>query len=1148
MLARLATPEPADIFAQLIVLQDLQQSLYQCSVIYVKRIAASYFKRCHKHVVSNINSTAFNGGYDAIRIVIREKYFLLKLLNTCTESVKNFVKLDDVFGHLFDQAMKWRLLKIEGNDAVLTESRTQKNNFYADILRDATDNVYGTTKNAVTSFEKRLKKKNACEAIISGVPCHDQRSATIVSTQSSHSQHSGKTLGSANLSAATAAIPEGPKERSNTEKLSKRMLNSYEKQKPCFTEGNTKLPATATTVAPTENNGVKEGGKEDAVFEGRKGKDDGPPALKSTTSSLTPVTKDEGRKKEDDGKVSDPLYSAEERKQIDDYIHEVMTEERSKNQHRREHDYSQGYSMKRVCTTMEENKKGCWGTVIHGYYMNDNDCWWTILFDDNKKLYWNGEQVYQARCLYDRTTNTIQDPYGNHKASLQSVTSVDGNNDGEEGAVVNVETEDGIADTSTTVTASKRTTSRRLFDDQSTTTTTVSPKIPQTKRTNRFSKSIVDAYSVVEQQCIDDSINATIKLVTENRSEDMEHVYSMDYYYKRVLKNVQMNNRACWGMVVLCYYDDHQNCRWTVHFDDNTQLIWNSQELCEKQKLYETRKTKDPSKRPLELRALHPSHEDLLIFEYEKKEKETDDDFLMRNCKSVLYDPSLYTVAEWKSISRNIGTTDYSKWIAVDDYWWTRRGVCPRLVLRAVGGEVMTKALTHKQKGDVRFELIRKNDDNEGHKGQPAFFDMFIKKDTDESKRFCRIYYDFGGDARLVDNGHQDSMVVGIPKLYFGVAEEFKGKKKPYEVTFIDDEERSSYTKAQYNEGRLLYEKTKQICERRHGGGPDVPIGSFLRYEIENSLDQRVKIRKVTNSEIGRELIGGDKNTTLYAYHFGTIVNVELDEKDRNEAKVTIMYDIEGEKDDIIPWRFAHFYICDYNDHHHKNIPRSNCVLNPKTGTKAYHLEVAGTEPLKEKKNDPRLCHETMFCNHGGGGGAVGSKMIHCKDMKGFEEHVDNANCYLSFDGHCILKDDGSFPAKHHLKASSGNRQKLLEEINKQRDDMNDAEPNRHRSSIDRSFLALRRPMLENGTVAYYCSCDTCVDTGEPVCICYRCYNQQLLAAKEKERMGVTDERLEAMLHSGTNGYGDNRSRGGLRSDASTARQKKNLGKRKERS
>ena len=75
-------------------------------------------------------------------------------------------------------------------------------------------------------------------------------------------------------------------------------------------------------------------------------------------------------------KVSDPLYSAEERKQIEDYIHEVMTEERLKfnNQHRREHNISRERSMKRVCTNMEENKKGCWGTVIHGYYMNDNDC------------------------------------------------------------------------------------------------------------------------------------------------------------------------------------------------------------------------------------------------------------------------------------------------------------------------------------------------------------------------------------------------------------------------------------------------------------------------------------------------------------------------------------------------------------------------------------------------------------------------------------------------------------------------------------------------------------------------------------------------------------------------------------------------------
>ena len=62
------------------------------------------------------------------------------------------------------------------------------------------------------------------------------------------------------------------------------------------------------------------------------------PPKKKTKVSSAPA------KKKTQTKVSDLFYSAEERKQIDDYIHEVMTEERSKNQHRREHDYSQDYS------------------------------------------------------------------------------------------------------------------------------------------------------------------------------------------------------------------------------------------------------------------------------------------------------------------------------------------------------------------------------------------------------------------------------------------------------------------------------------------------------------------------------------------------------------------------------------------------------------------------------------------------------------------------------------------------------------------------------------------------------------------------------------------------------------------------------------
>ena len=1000
--AKMDTPKPVDVLEQLIALEDLHQSLYQSTLDYVKRIVTSYFSRCHKFTTSNINITAFNGGYDEIRKVICNNFVLVQLLAKCTTIVKRFVTTDEVFKHLFEQAMKWRLLKIKGNDAVLTERRTQPNNFYADILTYATDNVYNTANRAITNFVRKEKKNRAMgvshNAIINAVPYHHSKSATIVTTPSSDNQQTVETSGSANVSATAATIFEGQKE------------------------------------------------------------DDDPPAMKSTISSFKSVTADDG-----------------------------------------------------------DNNGGKGGMQVIG----ETSIAWVSVDEETERVI---------------------------------VNKVDT-------AVVNVETENRLTNMVKTVTAvatcsiketmSEHTMSRRLFSPSALTASA------SAKASNKAKTTIGDAYSADEQQHIDESFNATLKIDTENRSEDFEHTYTKDYYCKRVWKNDPTNKSGCWGTVVRGYYeevgvrgyyDNRRHCRWTVHFDDNTISNWNSEMMWAGRDLYETKKTKDPSKRPLELRSLHPSPEDLEIFEYEIKEKGTDDDCLLKNCKSVLYDPSLYTVAQWKSISRDIGTTEYSKWIAVDDYW-AKRGVCPNMVLLAAsGGPPMTEALTHKQKVDVRFELIGKNNDNEGHEGQPSFFDMFNKKDTDESQRICQIFYDCDGDARLLKNDHKDAMVVGIPKLYFGVAKSVKGKKKGYGVVFIDDDESDSYTRAQYNAGRLLYEKTKQIYEQRHGGGPDVPTGSFLRYEIEHSLDQRVKIRKVTNGTIGRKLIGGDKNTALFAYHFGTIVNVELDENDPNEAKVTIMYDIGGEKDDTIPWRDAHLYIYDYNDHYDEKFPRSNCLRNRETETKGFHLEVARTEPLKDKKNDPRLCHETKFCNYGDGGGADGSKMIHCKDMKGFNDHVNNANCYLSFDGHCILKDDGSFPSKHHLKASSGNRQKLLERINKERDDMNDEEPNRHHSSIDRSFQSLRRPMLDNGTVAYYCQCDTCVKSGEPVCICYRCFKHQKVAVKGNETKGGTIQRLDVMLDTTTNGYGDNRSLGGLRSEACTARQIQNARKRKERS
>ena len=440
--AKFATPEPIDVLEQMIRMQELKKSLYKSSVDYVKCIAASHLRRCYRCTTSTIISSAFYGGYDEIRKAIRTNFFLNQLLKKCTELVKDFVKLDVVFAHLFEQAMKWRLLKIEGNDALLTESRTQQGNFYADILREATDNVYGTARDAVTSFEKRLRKKSACNTIIKAVPYHDSRSVTIVSTPSSHTQQSGETAGSSNVSEAKATFYVGRMESTasvtmddgdnngvrlvdeetegaietlgtsadecpNTETLSEHMKNAYEKQNQYYPKGNAKVSATTTTVAPTL------------------------PQTKTKKKELTTIG---------------DAYSADEEKR----------------------------------------------------------------------------------------------PNGNAKVPA--------------------------------------------------TTTMVALTVPQTKTKKKELTTIGDAYSADEQQRIDDSFNATFRFCTENRSEICNPSYSKEHYYKRVWNNDTTNKKAYWGTVMCGYDDAHQNCRWTIHFDDNTTSTWDSLELTEGRRVYEKKK------------------------------------------------------------------------------------------------------------------------------------------------------------------------------------------------------------------------------------------------------------------------------------------------------------------------------------------------------------------------------------------------------------------------------------------------------------------------------------------------------------------------------------------------------------------------------
>ena len=84
-----------------------------------------------------------------------------------------------------------------------------------------------------------------------------------------------------------------------------------------------------------------------------------------------------------------------------------MKIERTKDNGARSKSYVSIPTTKRVCkkkkTANPTNRKGCWGTVIEcgGNHIRNK---WTIHFDD-------------------RTTNKIQDPYGNHKAEESASTT-----------------------------------------------------------------------------------------------------------------------------------------------------------------------------------------------------------------------------------------------------------------------------------------------------------------------------------------------------------------------------------------------------------------------------------------------------------------------------------------------------------------------------------------------------------------------------------------------------------------------------------------------------------------------------------------------------------------------------------------------------
>ena len=119
--------------------------------------------------------------------------------------------------------------------------------------------------------------------------------------------------------------------------------------------------------------------------------------------------------------------------------------------------------------------------------------------------------------MYDRITNKIHDPYGNHKAKSASTT-----------------------------------------DD--------------------LSLSDI-SYCDDDQEDIDVSLDATLKIERTKEARSKSYVSSNTKRVCKKKKTADPTNRkGCWGTVIECG-GNHIRNKWTIHFDDKTVEYWNLNQL-----------------------------------------------------------------------------------------------------------------------------------------------------------------------------------------------------------------------------------------------------------------------------------------------------------------------------------------------------------------------------------------------------------------------------------------------------------------------------------------------------------------------------------------------------------------------------------------
>ena len=153
-IAQTETPTADDVYEQLWRLSLLEKDLYNTTREYVLRIVTNYFIKCYEFLDFSrtpglSKSTVCScKNYYRIRMVIKNNPIGAQLFSKCHTIVIRRLRDPRVVKHLFENAMRYRLLEITENDTVIWQPRIATNFYYGILSRACASVKFTAPKHA----------------------------------------------------------------------------------------------------------------------------------------------------------------------------------------------------------------------------------------------------------------------------------------------------------------------------------------------------------------------------------------------------------------------------------------------------------------------------------------------------------------------------------------------------------------------------------------------------------------------------------------------------------------------------------------------------------------------------------------------------------------------------------------------------------------------------------------------------------------------------------------------------------------------------------------------------------------------------------------------------------------------------------------